>query len=344
MVATLLALVVTGCGGLGPGYLKQAAQGQWALLQGRRPLAEVMVDPNVPARTKALLDEVADVKRFGEGRGLRPTENYTEYVEVDGPAVVWVVSACAPLSFTAREWSFPVVGSFTYVGWFDKDDAEAHGAQLRREGYDAFVRGSVAFSTLGWFRDPIVSTMIPEGEIAPGELFDTVLHESVHATFYINSQSYLNESVASFAARKLAAEYLIMSRGREAVELRAYLLAEAATARRNERLRETYHQLASLYASRLSDDAKRREKQRILRATQKALGMSRALDNAMLIQFRTYGVGEAEYEALLEACEGNWSRFFAALRTLTASSFSRPQQETIGPVLRALADRGCKAP
>jgi predicted aminopeptidase len=340
----LCAAASAGCsGGLGPGYLKQAAQGQWSLIQARRPLAEAMVDPSLPARTRAVLAEVPAVKRFGEEQGLRPTGSYTEFVKVDGPAVVWVVSACEPLAFRPRQWSFPLVGSFTYVGWFDRSRAEDHGADLRADGLDAYVRGSVAYSTLGWFRDPVVSTMLPAGDHAAGALFDTVLHESVHATYYVNSQSYLNESLASFVAGKLTPTYLLQTRGPQSPELLAYLASERDGERREEGLHLAYQALEKLYAAPIGDAEKLAEKARIMRDTRARFGITRPLNNAMLIQYRTYNIGRAEFEALLAACGQSWPRFWAAMRTLRPTSFTRPQQEDLAPALTPLARAGCPA-
>src|SRR4029078_3952588 len=131
----------------------------------------------------------------------------------DRPAAVWVVSACEQLRFRSKEWHFPIVGSFPYLGWFDLEQAKAFADELRAESWDVDVRGAHAYSTLGWFRDAVLSTMIPEGKEALGELVNVVLHESVHATVYIEGQAFFNESIASFIADRLTDHYLIQTRG-----------------------------------------------------------------------------------------------------------------------------------
>src|SRR5205814_2292022 len=100
------------------------------------------------------------------------------------PVAVWVVSACEPLRFHSKEWGFLFVGSFPYLGWFDLENARRFRDELRAEGWDADLRGAAAYSTLGYFRDAVLSSMIPEGDEALGELVNVVLHESVHATLY----------------------------------------------------------------------------------------------------------------------------------------------------------------
>src|SRR5664280_430428 len=199
-------LSLPGCGSLG--YLYQAANGQLALMNHARPVEELLKDPQTPPRLRRLLSENGPIKEFAEKQGLKPTRNYREYVQMDRPVAVWVVIASEEFRFKAKEWSFPLVGSFNSLGWFASADADAYAAGVRKEGWDVDVRGAAAYSTLGWFHDPILSTMIPEGDGAMGALVNTVLHESLHATVYVNNQSYFNESLACVVADKLTPEYL----------------------------------------------------------------------------------------------------------------------------------------
>ena len=189
-------------------YLLQAGRGQLDLMSRNRPIAEVLQDPSVPEHTKKLLSQIPDMKAFAQLNALNATENYERYVDVGRPSVVWVVSACEPLSFDERVWKFPVVGSFNYLGWYSEERAQGHATELRKEGLDVYVRGASAYSTLGWFRDPVFSTMLPEEETAVGSLANVVIHESVHATVYVKNQSYFNESLASFVGDRLALTYL----------------------------------------------------------------------------------------------------------------------------------------
>ncbi len=345
MAAGVAALpAALGCGSsLGLGYLTQAAEGQLELSTKGRRIPEVVDDPRVEPKTRALLAEIDDIKRFGEKKGLRPTASYADYSFIGRPQVVWVVSASSPVAFRPRTWSFPLVGSFTYVGWFDRPRADRHADELRAEGYDVDVRASSAYSTLGWFRDPVLSTMLTEGDEAAGNLVDTVLHESVHATYYINSQSYLNESLASFVADKLAAEYLAQTRGTDAREYRLFLRYRVDGARRVKRYHEAYEALDALYKSKQSREEKLAEKAVILRALERQLRLTRPMNNATLIQYRTYGAGGEELEALLSACSGSWPRFWAAMHKLKPEAFTKPQQEDIGPALTPIIAAGCPA-
>jgi predicted aminopeptidase len=252
---------------------------------------------------------------------------------------VWVVSACEPLEFKSREWHFPIVGSFPYLGWFDLNQARSYADDLRKDGLDVDVRGAQAYSTLGWFRDAILSTMIPEGDESLGELVNVVIHESVHATVYISGQAYFNESVASFVADHLTDQYLA-SRPRE---LKAYTDAVASGEGRRKRLHEAYEQLSRLYASDQPREAKLMEKKRLLGTLKQELSFKREINNATLIQYKTYHTGSADFDALWKACGEDSRRFMKAAATLRGDSFQKSQQEDLKPVLEALGKNGCPA-
>lgn len=340
-VLLLAAFAATGCGGLR--YVSQAAGGQLSLAWKARPIPDVLRDPKTPPRIRALLDEVAAIKKFGEASGLKPTENYRDYVQLDRPEVVYVVSASEPLRFKSKVWSFPIVGDFPYLGWFKLDEAKAFASDLEKEGLDVDLRGATAYSTLGWFRDALLSSMIPDGDEALGELVNVVLHESVHATLHVPSQAYFNESLASFVADRLTPVYLEKTRGPGSVEQAAFERAEARAERWRKRLHEVYAQLAALYDSPRPDAEKREEKARILRELKEELKARRDLNNATLVQYRTYGVGTAEFSALYDACGKSWQRFLEALGTIDPRSFPRPQQEDLAPVVLPLVQKGCPA-
>ncbi|AKT41490.1 aminopeptidase [Chondromyces crocatus] len=340
-LALTLALCAASTGCTSVGYLAQAGMGQLSLGLGAQPIREVVKDPSTPPRLRHLLWRVSDIKRFGEQHGLQATDSYETYTALDRPVAVYVVSACAPLEFKAKTWSFPIVGSVPYLGWFDRDRARSFGAELVREGWDVDVRGASAYSTLGWFSDPVLSSMIHEGDEALGEFANTLLHESAHATFYVAGQSILNESVATFIGDKLADRWLAEESGASAEERRAYLEEQRASTARRRVLHETYVALDQLYRSARPDAEKRLEKRKLLAAVERQLEAKRPLTNATLIQYRTYNAGIRELENLLTACGGSFPRLISALKRLDRASFSKPQQEDLGPALSPLVRAGC---
>jgi predicted aminopeptidase len=330
------------CSSLGPKYFIQAGLGQLELSNRAVPIEEVLRDERTPPRLRNLLSLVPDIKRFGESSALKPTKNYTEYVKLDRPAVVWVVSASERFKFQAIEWGFPIVGSFNYLGWFNLESAREYAAGIEAQGYDVDVRPARAYSTLGWFRDAILSTMIAEDDkLALGDLADVILHESVHATLYVNGQSFFNESLASFIASKLVPPFLDGLKGPGSPELVAYREGLAFGDRYAREMHQAYKELDALYGSSAGDAEKASKKAEVFSRLRQSLGIRREINNATLVQFKTYGTGEAEFEKLLKACSGSVAKMVTRLQALTPDSFPVPQADDLAPVILPLAASGC---
>jgi predicted aminopeptidase len=339
-----LALAPAWSGCFTTSYLLQAAGGQVDLLRRARPISSVLADESVPTERRALLARVAAIKRWGQTRGLAPTKNYTHYADLGRPAAVWVVQGCAPLAFEPRRWHFPIVGSVPYLGFFTEAAAREYAARLAAsEPLDVTVRGASAYSTLGWFRDPVLSTMLPEGPLAFPALANVVLHESVHATLYVPSQSAFNESLASAVADGLTWELMVGRSGLHGAETKAWLEAEARADRFGEAMHRAWAELDALYRSDLPDDEKRARKAERLAALSAELGTKRRFNNADLSGLRTYATGRDAFERLRRAC-GSWPRVLDAVKTLTERDFERPQRQDFDDVLDALRARACPPP
>jgi predicted aminopeptidase len=335
-----VALTATQLGCLHVCYLAQAIAGQDDIAWRARPIERAARDERTPRPTRVLLSLIDEVKQFGEQHGLAPTTSYRDYADLRREAVVWVVSASPPLAFEPRTWWFPIVGSVPYLGWFERRDAERHAAELGASGLDVDLRPSPAYSTLGWFDDPVLSTMIRgEGLGAAASLVNTVLHESVHATHFVAGQAPFNESLASFVADELAPRFLETHVGPLAA--RVAREREARGRHRQRRFHETYRELVSLYASKLPEERKLAHKRRILDALRAEVRFGRPINNATLAQARTYHGGGAELARLLARCGGDWRRFLGAIKTVDASAFHAPNQSDLAPVVRPLAARGC---
>jgi len=195
------------------------------------------------------------------------------------------------------------------------------------------VRTAGAFSTLGILRDPVLSTMIPAGAEATGELANVILHESVHATLFLPGQSAFNESLASFVADRLTIAYLRGAFGPKDRATLAWAAAQEGHELRVARMRSAYDQLDALYHSSQSAESKRAEKERVLGELREELQLKRPINNATLAGFRTYGSGTVELQRLLAACGGSWPRFFRSLGTLVEADFERARRDEIGEVV-----------
>lgn len=341
LLLLLFLLGTTGCLGPGLHYVTQAAAGQEQLNGRGIEISEIVEHGYLDKRTRDLLAQVPKIKAYGEAHGLRATKNYERYLWLGRPAVMWVVTACAPLAFRPKTWKFPVVGSITYTGWFDRKEADAFAKGLAAEGWDVDVRGSQAYSTLGWFNDPILSTMISNGDDAVGDLADVVLHESLHATFYVPGQSTLNESMASFVGDTLALEYIEETQPNGTLAKTRYLEGEKRGEERGKKMKAAYEALEALYASNLSREEKLAEKKRIVDTLRREAHISRPVTNATLIQYKTYGSGKEEMRELLDHCGGDFPRMLKALEKVRdVSRTARPHSDP-GLLLRPLLDQPC---
>ena len=323
-------------------YLAQAGSGQIDLLRRSRPITSVLRQGDAPLNVRRVLRRVPQIKAFAQSQGLTPSGSYERYADLKRSAAVWVVQASAPLAFEQREWCFPIVGTVPYLGFFDAAAAHAYADELaREERLDVDVRTASAYSTLGWLKDPVLSTMISDGPEALGELANVVLHETVHATVYVGGQSAFNESLASFVADRMTLQWLEEAVGADAPQTLAWRVYEAQSRARVERMHEAWRALDALYRSSRADEEKQAEKARILAALEAQLGAKKAINNATLAGLKDYGTGVDAFERLFEACGRRWPAFIASVRTIRASDFAEEQTEEFDSVLERLALSGC---
>jgi predicted aminopeptidase len=324
-------------------YIAQAAYGQDDIAWRARSIEEVIADPGTSERTRQLLSLVSDVKLFGEQHGLAPTSNYREYVELPRSSVVYVVSAAPPLELKSKTWWFPIVGSVPYLGFFNQHEAKGLGRDLVEQGWDVDLRGASAYSTLGWFDDPILSTMISPRDSVVGGLVNVVLHESVHATHYVGGQTYFDESLANFIADELTKPYLVDRLQLDRWQLLAYQESKLRGRRRAKRMHETYKTLEALYGSELSDEAKLRQKHVITEGLRAEIGFWRPINNATLAQSRQYHGGSPVFDGLFSHCGRDWRRFWSVVVTIERDDFAEDQQKDLEPLLAPLLAAACPA-
>jgi predicted aminopeptidase len=337
LAVVTLAVALGGC--LMPRYLGQAATGQLELLTRGRPISKVIDDPDVPIAIRELLAEVPSIKAFAGKKGLTITRNYTKYVDLGRDYVVFFVGAAPRLSFEARTWCFPIAGCFTGLGWFDEQDAVEFRDELEADGWDSFARPASAYSTGGWFPDPLLSSMLPDGDPrTPDEatgfadLANVFLHESVHATIFVPDQPHFNEGIAEYIGDRLADELLVERFGEGAAEVLAYRDELAWRAGRVRREMEAYDQLKVVYESKAPDAEKLEQKAAIIDALVDDLGLRRRPNNASLVEVRVY---LASYEGFAEvhaAC-GSTERLIEAGKTIRRGDFEKDVQDDLAPVL-----------
>jgi predicted aminopeptidase len=335
LALAIAAVALGGC--LMPQYLGQAAAGQLDLLTRARTLDEVIADPEVPARTRVLLSAIPGIKAFGARRGLDTARNYRTYTELETDAAVWFVGAAPPLSFEARKWCFPIAGCFTGLGWFDEEDAVRHRASLERRGWDAFARPAIAYSTGGWFPDPVISPMLSTEDDAWAELANVILHESVHATVLVPDQPFFNEGIAAYVADAMTDDWLVETFGPESAERALYQADQKERAARIERMLTTYRELDAVYRSAATDTVKRQRKAAIIDQVVADLKLRYRPNNASLVEVRVYQASRGGFARVHTGC-GDLGRMVKAADRLTRDDFREELQEDLTPVMRRLAD------
>lgn len=188
-----LGLSTTGCH---IGYIVNNAYHQAKLLSSAEPVQKVLNGESLTPAHKQKLELAVRAKEFAETRlHLKKTKNYTTFVDLHRPYVTYIVSAAPKNELKYYTWYFPIVGSVPYKGYFTEDGARNEAKELDEEGYDTYVRGVTAYSTLGWFKDPILSSMLGYSDY---DMVSTIIHETVHTTIFIKSNANFNERLASY--------------------------------------------------------------------------------------------------------------------------------------------------
>ncbi len=326
LFAGLIALIA-GCTQLG--YYVQAVQGQYSLLFDARPIDNWLADPSVDATLKGRLAKVQEIRRFAaEELGLPDNDSYKNYADLKRPYVLWNVVATPELSMKPTQWCFPIAGCVNYRGYYDKGEALAFAAALRSNGYDVRVAGVPAYSTLGWFSDPVLSTFI---QYPDAELARLVFHELAHQVAYAKDDSKFNESFA-VAVEEAGVERWMAKYGDDKMRL-----SYAAYERRKKDflalLIKYRNQLEVNYASQISDTEKRQRKIEIFQALKDEYlvlkevawggysGYDRwfaaPLSNAHLSSVATYHDLVPGFRALL-AQQKSFSRFYRKVQGLSA--------------------------
>lgn len=312
-------LLLNGC------YYMQAASGQWEVLRKREALQDVIEDPATSAQLATRLELVKRARDFSvEVLSLPDNKSYRSYTALDRDYVVWNVFAAPEFDLQPKHWCFPVAGCVNYRGYFSKSRAVRSADRLSRQGYDVAVGGVAAYSTLGHFDDPVLSTMMRWHDVS---LVATLFHELAHQVVYVKDDSAFNESFASAVEEVGITRWLEAEGHSEQIKrfeenraLRNRIAAHIATAR------ET---LAAVYTSALNVDAMRAQKKASLLALATLLDgemtaagktssgwLSADLNNARLISSSLYDGHLPSFRALYDTCTGDIQCFYQAAASL----------------------------
>jgi predicted aminopeptidase len=196
------------------------AKGQIGILMDVRDVTDVLADPTFPDSLKARIRLIEEIKQFGvDSLGLEPSKNYTTFYDQHGKPLIWVITASDRYRIKAYKWNFPILGSFPYKGYFDSTRAVREEKVLIDEGYDTDIGEVSAWSTLGYLKDPILSSMLKRRE---GSLANLILHELTHGTLFVKNDLELNENLASFVGDLGAIRFLKQKYGPDSKQLSDY--------------------------------------------------------------------------------------------------------------------------
>ncbi|WP_395718454.1 aminopeptidase [Prosthecobacter sp.] len=265
--ALLPALLVCSCGTVR--FYTQAAGGQMEIWRKSRPNAAALADSKVEERVKQRLRLIEELRAFAASDLRLPTKSFGKYCDLKRPYVVWVVFAAPEFSVEAKRWWYPLVGHLKYRGFFDEKDAQQEGERLRKQGLDVFVGGVEAYSTLGYFKDPVFNTFLHRSD---AELAELIFHELTHAKVFIPGDTDFNEAFATANAQEGVRRWL-RARG-DAAGLRAYEASLRVQQGNVRLLLDTRDKLNALYTLQdfATPDDRRLAKQRVFEEMLKKAG------------------------------------------------------------------------
>ena len=344
LLAAGMAFSLNACSTLG--YYAQSVGGELDVLIRRQPITRLLHDDTQTPQLRDKLETVVQIRRFAsEVLELPDNGSYTSYVQLERPYAVWNVFAAPEFSLQPREWCFPVAGCVRYRGYFRESAARGYASRLAADGYDTYVGGSVAYSTLGWFDDPVFSSLIG---FSDARLAGVIFHELAHQRLYIEDDTAFNEGFAmtvelegvdawltSKADAAAAAEYAVFHARQE--DFIALVL-------------RTREQLQALYESDVAPGEMRREKAHLFAVMASAYvtlkrdwggydgydaWFADGLNNAKLVAVGTYRDYVPGFRRLFWQTGGDFAAFYRAAAAIGAlpkeQRRERLQQLSSGP-------------
>jgi predicted aminopeptidase len=333
--ALAIALIASLSGGC---YLLQSAEGQLAVMSKRQPIDRVIEMPSTPAKLRAQLKSVTAIRDFASHElGLPDNGSYRKYADIGRPYVVWNVVAAPEFSVEPKKWCFPIVGCVAYRGYFVEGRARRFAARLHAQGFDVAVGGVAAYSTLGHFDDPILSTMVSWNDV---ELASIIFHELTHQLLYVRNDAAFNEALATTVEEEGVRRWLTQL-GRDK-DLADHLLEHERYLEVIALMSNTRSQLRVLYESGLPPPLMRERKRDAYEALRESYAALRTqwgghapfdawfahdVNNAHLASIATYYACVPGFERELQAVGGNLPAFYRRVREL--AKLDQPRRDLL---------------
>ena len=321
------ALTVSACSSFG--YYVDLMAGHSELLEQRKSVSEIIEDKETSSKLRKLLTKSQKIRNFASKElHLPENDSYRMYADLKRRYAVWNVVAAAEFSVQPKKWCFMFVGCLSYRGYFSKEDATNYANELKAQGYDVYVAGAKAYSTLGWFDDPLLNTMMYKSEARRAGI---IFHELAHQVVYIENDSAFNEAFATAVEQEGIRRW--MSAIGEEEKYQKYLVNKKRDSEINQLLQETREKLEKLYRTNVSEEDKRQQKKMVFSLMQKQYGtlkkswggysaydawMKQGLNNSHLLLIATYHNLVPTFKSMLENENYNLKRFYAAVKNYGA--------------------------
>ena len=303
-------------------YLLKQGAGQLELRLSQIPLGKAISEEK-NAEHKALLKTVPAVKQYAESvLLLKKTDNYTSYYKTDKRGVSFIVTAAPKTSLKPYTWWFPVIGSVPYKGFFNEEDALKLQKELTQKGFDTYLWAASAYSTLGWFNDPITTPMLKKGRF---NLASTVIHEMVHTTKYINGQGDFNEQLASFVEVKGAIAFFKDNNLLTKDQLNRIEISRKRNAEVTKLIQSYLGKLEEVYSREIQKSQMLDEREQIFESLTGELIKKNPqrkreywiFNNARLLQYKRYQEDPLYLNEIWKKSQGNWGQFWQLVNKYT---------------------------
>ena len=265
-------------------YGLQQLQGQLHIVNNTRPITEVLANPSTPDSIKQKLFVIDEIKEFAVASlGLKNTDNYTSYYDQQDKPVLWVLTIAPPFKVENYQWDYPFLGKLSYKGFFEKERGLKEKQEFEHKGFDADLSPTGGWSTLGWFKDPVLSNMLKRSE---GSLAELIIHELTHATLYIKGNVEFNENLATFIGEKGAEQFLMFKYKTDSTILIKYLHRRHDEKVFGEYILQSMDTLKNLYSS--FDKSQLSKKEMYLLKYQKIAGFMQGVSDLPLYNKKRY--------------------------------------------------------
>ena len=316
-------------------YMIESAWTHLKIMSSKQDIEKALQDPNLPEEWKAKLNLALEVRPYIEGLGLKITKNYQSFVDLKRPYISHLLIVAPEYSLKPKKWWFPIVGSFPYKGFHNPDKALRAAEIFKKQKMDTYIRGVSAYSTLGWFTDPILSTMM---RYSDEDLVETIIHESVHATIFVKDSVDFNEQLAVFLAKKATLSYY---KEKSETMYKKIIKDQKNEDIYNEFLMICYKKVKTFYKDKdnrtpekkaqlfqyLKDDY-RNEYVRVITDRRYDSFLDRDLNNAFFAANRTYHMNQMKFEKVFEEeSKKDIKAFIALLKTMSSKQIKQLFEE-----------------